>query len=114
MPPFADGSYIIGEYIEQLTDLKPGKEYIFVTSEGITYKTLVKQTKKSVIVSADNTFYEPYEIPLENVFEVWKYVRGILPENYKPGKTNETYINTVLQELKTSIKELDDKVSSIK
>ena len=114
MPPFADGSYIIGEYVEQLTDLKSGKEYIFVTSEGITYKTFVKQTKRSVIVSADNTFYEPYEIPLENIVEIWKYVRGILPENYKPGKTNETYINTVLQELKTSIKELDEKVSSIK
>jgi transcriptional regulator with XRE-family HTH domain len=114
MPPFADGSYIIGEYVEQLEDLKSGKEYIFVTSEGITYKTFVEQTEKSVVVSADNTFYEPYEISLENVLEIWKYVRGILPENYKPGKTSDTYINTVLQELKTSIKELDDKVSSIK
>lgn len=114
MPPFADGSYIIGEYVEQLTDLRSGKEYIFITSEGITYKTFVKQTERSVIVSADNTFYGPYEIPLENIVEIWRYVRGILPENYKPGKTSETYINTVLQELKTSIKELDEKVSSIK
>lgn len=114
MPPFADGSYIIGEYVEQLTNLRSGKEYIFITSEGITYKTFIKQTKRSVIVSADNTFYEPYEIPLENIVEIWKYVRGILPENYKPGKTNETYINTVLKEIKTSIKELDEKVSSIK
>lgn len=114
MPPFADGSYIIGEYVEQLKDLKSGKEYIFVTSEGITYKTFVEQTEKSVVVSADNTFYKPYKISIENVLEIWKYVRGILPENYKPGKTSDTYINKVLQELKTSIKELDNKVTSIK
>ena len=114
MPPFADGSYIIGEYVEQIEDLKSGKEYIFITSEGITYKTFVKQTAKSIIVSADNTFYEPYEILLENILEIWKYVRGILPENYHPGKTSEKAINTILQELKTSIKELDDKVSVLK
>lgn len=113
MPPFADGSYIIGEYVEQLEDLKSGKEYIFITSDGITYKTFVEQNKKSVIVSADNTFYDPYEISLENIMEIWKYVRGILPENYKPDKASETYVNTMFQELKTSIKELDDKVSSI-
>lgn len=114
MPPFADGSYIIGEYIEELKDLRAGREYIFITSEGITYKTFVQQTAKSVIVAADNTFYEPYEIPFGNILEVWKYVRGILPEYYKPEKTSETYINTILQELKKSIKDLDDKVSSIK
>ncbi|MBW8523528.1 LexA family transcriptional regulator [Chryseobacterium chendengshani] len=114
MPPFADGSYIIGEYVEQLEDLKSGKEYIFITSDGITFKTFVEQNNESVTVSADNTFYEPYQVPLDNVLEIWKYVRGILPENYKLDNTNDTHIGTILQELKTSIKELDDKVSLIK
>jgi hypothetical protein len=39
MPPFADQSILIGEYVEKLEDLKANKEYIFVTQEGITYKT---------------------------------------------------------------------------
>jgi len=35
MPPFADGTYVIGEYIEQLS--LTGKEYMFITFEGYTY-----------------------------------------------------------------------------
>jgi len=114
MPPFADGSYIIGEYVEQLADLKADKEYIFVTADGITYKTFIEQNENTITVAAGNTFYEPYEIALENVFEIWKYVRGILPADYKPVKTGEASINNALQEIRTSIEKLDDKVSSIK
>lgn len=30
-PSFKGGSYIIGKYVENIEDLKPGKSYIFVT-----------------------------------------------------------------------------------
>ncbi|MFP3590834.1 XRE family transcriptional regulator [Chryseobacterium sp. SIMBA_038] len=83
MPPFKDGSFIIGKYMEGINDLKSGTSYIFVTSnDGITYKRLKAKNSGSITVSSDNTFYEPYEIPFEEILEVWKYASGIFPEEF--------------------------------
>ncbi|SHL70456.1 XRE family transcriptional regulator [Chryseobacterium polytrichastri] len=83
MPPFKDGSFIIGKYMEGINDLKSGTSYIFVTSnDGITYKRLKAKNKGSITVASDNTFYEPYDIPFEEILEVWKYASGIFPEDF--------------------------------
>lgn len=109
MPPFADQSIIIGEYVEKLEDLKSNKEYIFVTTEGITYKTFLKRNKKVITVSADNSFYAPYDIPLEDIAEVWRYVRGILPQDYKPHSLpDEANLKNLVAEAKRSISNLEN------
>lgn len=111
MPPFADQSIIIGEYVEKLEDLKPNKEYIFVTNDGITYKTFLKRNKKFVTVSADNSFYKPYEIALEDIAEVWRYVRGILPQDYKPHYLpDEANLRNLVDEAKRSISNLENSI----
>ncbi|MGL6127333.1 XRE family transcriptional regulator, partial [Chryseobacterium artocarpi] len=51
MPPFKDGSYIIGKYVENIDDLKPDKSYIFVTlNDGISYKRFTARQSKSITV----------------------------------------------------------------
>lgn len=83
MPPFKDGSFIIGKYMEGINDLKSGNTYIFITlNEGITYKRLRSKNATSVTVASDNTFYEPYDIPLNEIIEVWKYATGIFPQDF--------------------------------
>lgn len=83
MPPFRDGSFIIGKYMEGLNDLKSGNTYVFITlNDGITYKRLRAKNKTSLTVASDNTFYEPYDIPLNEVVEVWQYATGIFPEDF--------------------------------
>ncbi len=111
MPPFADQSIIIGEYVEKLNDLKPGKDYIFVTREGITYKNFLKRNKKSITIAADNLFYEPYDIALGDVVEVWSYVMGILPKDYKPLMPDYVNLKTMIGDLKATILNLENKVS---
>lgn len=82
MPPFKDGSFIIGKYMEGLNDLKSGNTYVFITlNDGITYKRLRSKNKASLTVASDNTFYEPYDIPLNEIVEVWQYATGIFPED---------------------------------
>lgn len=111
MPPFADGTCVIGEYLEQLEDLKVGKEYIFITTEGYTFKTFVKMNKASLTVAADNTLYDSYNIPLKNVVQIWRYVRGILPKDYKPFTPDYGNLKTMVGDLKKTIQDLEDKVS---
>ncbi|MDQ1096469.1 transcriptional regulator with XRE-family HTH domain [Chryseobacterium sp. SORGH_AS909] len=83
MPPFKDGSFIIGKYMEGIHDLKSGNAYIFITlNDGITFKRLRSKNTTSITVAADNTFYEPYDIPLSEIIEVWKYATGIFPQDF--------------------------------
>ncbi|MBD3907276.1 LexA family transcriptional regulator [Chryseobacterium sp. Ch-15] len=111
MPPFADGSIIIGEYVEDLDQLKREKEYIFVTSEGITYKTFLERKEKSITVTADNSFYKPYDIALEDVLEVWSYSYGILPKNYKPYLPDQNELNGMIADLKKTVQKMEHKIS---
>ncbi|WP_326983631.1 LexA family transcriptional regulator [Chryseobacterium sp. MYb264] len=83
MPPFKDGSFIVGKYVESLTELKENKTYIFVTAnDGITYKRCKAKNSNSITVAADNSFYDPYDIAFEDILEVWQYASGIFPEDF--------------------------------
>ena len=109
MPPYKDGAFIIGKYLEKATELKKGKTYLFVTrSERITYKRLVKTEEQAIMVAADNPFYEPYKIPLEDIFEIWEYAGSISMEEFtkEDFNTDQLQIIEMLKELKDEIKEL--------
>ena len=75
MLPLVSGTNIIGEYVENWTDIKPNETYVIVSkSEGVVYKRIgnkFKDNKKLKLIS-DNPVYEPYEINAEDILEVWK------------------------------------------
>lgn len=112
MPPYKDGAFIIGKYLEKATDLKKGKSYVFVTrSEGITYKRLVKAEEEAITVAADNSFYEPYSIALADIFEIWEYACSIATEEFakEDFNTDQLQIIEMLKELKKEVNELKKK-----
>jgi transcriptional regulator with XRE-family HTH domain len=112
MPPFKDGSYIIGKYLENIDDLKPNKSYVFVTlNDGISYKRFTFRNKKSITVAADNSFYKPYDIPLREVVEVWQYASGIFPEDFEPDNFENYNLKHMFLEIRRDIQELDQKIS---
>ncbi|MCL1668191.1 S24 family peptidase [Elizabethkingia ursingii] len=112
MPPFADGTCVIGEYVEELKDLKAGKGYIFITREGYTFKTFVKLNNSTLTVAADNNFYDPYDIPLKDIVQVWRYVRGILPQDYKPDYQDHYTLKSLVTQAQLSINNLEKLLSA--
>ncbi|WPO89336.1 XRE family transcriptional regulator [Chryseobacterium sp. HR92] len=112
MPPFKDGSYIIGKYIENIEDLKPGKSYVIVTlNDGISYKRFTSSNEKSITVAADNSFYKPYDIPLGEIVEIWQYASGIFPEDFEPEHFENSNVKEMLLEIRKDIQILDEKLS---
>lgn len=111
MPPHKNGSYIIGCYVEQITDLKKGKTYVFITrNEGITYKRFASVEFDGIKVTADNEIYEPYIIPITDVFEIWQYTCSIATEEFSKNdfaSDGQTVIR-MFKELKKEVKELRD------
>ncbi|WP_267402221.1 MULTISPECIES: LexA family transcriptional regulator [unclassified Chryseobacterium] len=108
MPPFKDGSYIIGKYIENIEDLKPNRSYVFVTlNDGISYKRFKNKNENFVMVTSDNSFYEPYEIPLGEIVEIWQYASGIFPEDFEPDNFENYNLKDMFLELRNDIKKLN-------
>lgn len=82
MPPLQTGSYVVGKYVENLTDIKDGKTYVVLTQQdGLVYKRLYNKLDEdgSIHLHSDNKIYQPYQVPSEEVFEVWNFVCSINP-----------------------------------
>ncbi len=110
MLPLPSGSIIIGQYVENWGDVKPGDTYVVVSkSEGVVYKRIgnkFRDNKKLKLVS-DNPVYEPYEISGEDVLEIWKakgYISTELPRP-APEPTMES-LTGMMAEMQRSISKL--------
>ena len=107
MPPFKNGTFIVGKYVENVSDLKSNKTYIFITrNEGVVYKRLEKKTLKNITVSSDNDFYEPYEIKLSQILEIWEYACSINTEEPDQSPLDMIGIKEILLLMKKEITDL--------
>lgn len=101
MPPFKNGTFIVGKYVESVNDLKTNKTYIFITqNEGVVYKRFEKKTSRNITVSSDNPLYKPYEIRLSELVEIWEYACSINTSEFE----NETLDMMTVKEMFLSLK----------
>jgi transcriptional regulator with XRE-family HTH domain len=80
MLPIPGKSIVVGDYVEDLADIKDGECYIVITGEGVVYKRLynfLKDSNKMLLVS-DNLVYEPYLIDFNDIIEVWRKVKIVI------------------------------------
>jgi len=85
MLPVLPGSYIICEYLQDWTLIRPGALYVIATrDDGIVFKRLYKGDKEHLLeLHSDNPEFEPYSLELSNILEIWPargYVSFQFPE----------------------------------
>ena len=111
MPPFKDGTYIIGKYLEGLQDLKKNKTYIFITqNEGIVYKRYTGRSETALHIKSDNTFYDAYSLPLEQLVEIWEFACSISTTEFEAEENNSQNIKDMLLELRKDVRRIGEKV----
>ncbi|MBW7675654.1 XRE family transcriptional regulator [Chryseobacterium chendengshani] len=106
MPPYNEGTYFVGKYIESRNDLKKGKTYIFVTKDGIVYKRYSAQNDKGNFVKSDNQFYEPYEIEWAEVREIWQFAASINTKELTVENFEFQTVRNMFEEINAGIKYL--------
>ena len=112
MPPYKDGTYIVGKYIEDLSELKTDKTYIFITAnDGISYKRFQFHEANGICVKSDNNFYEPYKIPLTEIKEIWEFACSISTQEYEPEEFSQQNIQNLIGELKDDIKKINSRMT---
>jgi len=105
MPPVKDGAYVTAEYLENWQLIQNGFPYIIVTKDdGIVFKSVYHQLdkKSKILLCSTNPEFEPYEVDIKDVIEVWKFVNYINHE-FEPQNFENTEITNTLLDIKKDI-----------
>jgi transcriptional regulator with XRE-family HTH domain len=92
MLPIPDGSWVTGEFVQDWREIISGKAYVvFTINDGIVFKVVENNLKTDgkLVLYSLNPIYEPYEVHINEVKEIWKFVNYIsneLPEPVLPEK----------------------------
>jgi len=108
MPPVPHGSWVVAEYVENWNSIKDGYPYIILTKDdGIVFKSVYNKIaeRRSLMLVSTNTEYQPYELDIAQVLEVWKFSTYMSRELPEPNLSKDRISNT-LKELKLEIAEI--------
>ena len=113
MLPLPSGTVVIGQYVESYKDIRNGKTYVLVSSkEGVVYKRVfnyVEENGKLFLVS-DNKTYSPFELPLEDIVEIWEAKAFISLQFPDP----ESQADMTLDKLSNIVMDLQQEVIKLK
>lgn len=108
MLPMPSGSIVIGQYVDNWKSIKDNQLYVVVTShEGIVYKRVLNHVVKSnsLHLISDNTVYDPYDVPVDDVMEVWEAKAYISTEFPKPDMSVEK-LSAIVNDLQKQMLQL--------
>ena len=120
MHPIPDGSWVTGEFLQDWTGIVSGKAYIvFTLNDGIVFKILENNILKNghLALYSLNPLYEPYEVHINEVKEIWRFVNYIsseLPEPVMPEKQIFQSIAQMKNDLERIKTKLGKDISDIK
>jgi transcriptional regulator with XRE-family HTH domain len=92
MIPIPDGSWVTGEFVQDWMEIISGKAYVvFTINDGIVFKIVENNLRKDgkLVLYSLNPVYEPYEVHVNEVKEIWKFINYIsneLPDPVLPEK----------------------------
>lgn len=114
MLPIPDGSWVTGEFLQDWYNIVTGNAYIiFTVDDGIVFKVVeekIGEAGKLVLYSL-NPLYEPYEVRISEVKEIWKFINYISSELPDPLIPEKQLIRTVAG-LKHDLQRLKSKLGS--
>ena len=106
MLPVKDGSFVVAKFVDDINDVKNGKTYIVLTKEdGLVYKRIYTRPEDpSILVfSSDNKAYNPYEVKMETILELWEFTCCINTQEYDEKELKLSSIMSMFQDLKVEL-----------
>jgi transcriptional regulator with XRE-family HTH domain len=114
MLPIPDGSWVTGEFVQNWNLIRDGQPYIILTlNDGIMFKVVFNliRIESRLSLHSLNPLYEPYDVEIKDVREVWKFVHYISSAMPEPNLPKEDLTATVAA-LKKDMEKLKKQVAS--
>jgi len=112
MLPIPDASYVTGEFVQDWNTIRNHHAYIIITrNEGMVFKVIENKIENNgkLMLHSLNPLFLPYEIKVDEVSEIWKFVNYISSEVPVPNKENE--LVREVKELKKQVKAIQMKLN---
>ncbi len=110
MLPMKDGSFVIGRFVENRSEIKSGRTYVLVTlNDGMVYKRVNNtiDLNNSLLLMSDNKTYNNYSVPIDEVLEIWEFTCSINTKEYTQEELKISSIMSMFNELGVELKALD-------
>ncbi|MFN8415577.1 MAG: XRE family transcriptional regulator [Cytophagaceae bacterium] len=108
MLPMPTGSIVIGQYVDNWKSIKDNNLYVVVTAtEGIVYKRVLNHVVKnnSLHLISDNTVYDPYDVAVDDIMEVWEAKAYISTEFPKADMSVEK-LSAIVNDLQKQMQQM--------
>lgn len=105
MLPIPEGSWVIGEFLENWYSVKDGDACVILTiDDGIVFKLVENRIKKDKMLRLHslNPLYEPFSIIAVDIKEIWKFVNYISSEMPEP-ELQEAELHKTVANLKKDV-----------
>ena len=108
-PGVRDGSFVVGKFLEDISQLVSGRTYVVVTrDEGLSYKRLDTSLIKngSLILESDNKQYPNYEVRVGDILELWEFTCKIDIQDYDPEELNLSSIAQMMRGFQIELEQI--------
>lgn len=98
MLPIPEKAWVTGEYVLDWKELKTGEACVVLTmDDGIVFKIIENRIAKEgqLILYSLNPLYEPYEINVNEIREIWRFIHFISHEIPEPVIPENQLVRTV-------------------
>ncbi len=116
MLPIPNGAWITGEFVQDWENIKDGEAYIVLTlDEGIVFKIIENKmikTGKVGLISLNPT-YKPYELPVVEIREIWRFIHYI-SEELPTGEVTSADLAYTINQLKQDVALIKDRIMPTK
>ena len=112
MPPHNEDSFIIGKFIDSVSEIKDGRTYVVLTKDdGIVYKRLYKEKGKrdSFSLVSDNLAYRPFTVNTSEMLEVWEHVCSFCTSEFKHDDMDVVDLKRIVLELRLQMADLNER-----
>ncbi|KAA5821873.1 LexA family transcriptional regulator [Algibacter amylolyticus] len=110
MLPMKDGSFVIGRFVENRSEIQSGKTYVLITlNDGMVYKRVMNNIdfNGELFLISDNKTYNGYSVPIDEVLELWEFTCSINTQEYTEEELKISSILGMFNELGVELKSLE-------
>jgi len=98
MLPIPNKAFVTGEFLLDWSDLITGEACVILTeNDGIVFKIVENKIKEEGVLTlfSLNPIYEPFDVKIKDIKEIWKFVHFISQELPEPVLPENELVKTV-------------------
>ena len=114
MLPVPHGSWVTGVFIQDWTTIRDRDAYIILTmEEGIVFKVVENRikTEGKLVLHSLNPLYEPYEINVRDIRELWQFVHYISPKIPENLNSENYHLVETVKQLRNDIQAIQTRLN---